>query len=175
MRLVWAFVLVAFPAFATTMLRADLDELVRRSDRVLRARVVKVESHWSGDRTHIVTDTELAVLEDLKGGGATRVTVRQPGGVVGDIGQQVSGLASFRQGEEVVVLLERRGPFFRVSGMAQGKYRVVRDAKGAHAVPESLGDTTLIDRQSGQQVSSARPALSLDALRAAVKRVGAER
>jgi hypothetical protein len=175
MRWLWAFLLFAVPAFATTLVRADLEELVRRSERVVRAKVVKVEPHWSGDRTHIVTDVTLEVAEDLKGQGAHQVIVRQPGGVVGDVGQQVSGLASWTRGEEVVVCLERHGPLFRVAGMAQGKYRVVRDASGARARPDPLGDTTVLDAHSGQEISAFRPELSLEELRARVKRAGATR
>ncbi|MCA3013590.1 MAG: hypothetical protein INH41_14500, partial [Myxococcaceae bacterium] len=34
------------------------------------------------------------------------VLVKQPGGVIGDVGQRVSGVATFAPGEEVVLFLE---------------------------------------------------------------------
>lgn len=167
--------LLSLAASATTMLRADLPELAQTSDAIVHGTVRRVESRWSGDGRRIVTDVEIQVTEALKGqagqAGST-VLVTQPGGRVGDIGQRVSGLASFSPGEEVVVFLERRGTrAFRLSGMAQGKYQVQRSegGKSALAVPEPTGDVLLLDPDTRQPTGSSRRSLSLPELKAAIR------
>jgi hypothetical protein len=164
--------LFSLAASATTMLRADLPELAQTSDAIIHGTVRRVESRWSGDGRRIVTDVEIQVTEALKGEAGGTVLVSQPGGRVGDIGQRVSGLASFTPGEEVVVFLERRGKqAFRVSGMVQGKYQVQRteDGKSAMAVPEPTGDVLLLDRDSRQPTASSQRSMSLPELKAAIR------
>ena len=164
--------LLSLAASATTMLRADLPELAQTSDTIVHGTVRRVESRWSGDGRRIVTDVEIQVTEALKGQAGSTVLVTQPGGRVGDIGQRVSGLASFTPGEEVVVFLERKGTqAFRLSGMAQGKYQVQRTegGKGAMAVPEPTGDVLLLDPDTRQPTDSSLRSLSLPELKAAIR------
>jgi hypothetical protein len=164
--------LLSLAASATTMLRADLPELAQTSDAIVHGTVRRVESRWSGDGRRIITDVEIQVTEALKGQAGGTVLVTQPGGRVGDIGQRVSGLATFTPGEEVVVFLERRGKqAFRVSGMVQGKYQVQRseDGKSVMAVPEPTGDVLLLDRDSRQPTASSQRSLSLPELKAAIR------
>jgi hypothetical protein len=163
--------LLCLPASATTMLRADLPQLAQSADAIVHGTVRRMESRWSGDGRRIVTDVEIEVSETLKGQTGKTVLVTQPGGRVGDIGQVVSGLASFTPGEEVVLFLERHGAqSFRVAGMAQGKYRVERSADGtrAQAVPEPTGDTLLLDPDTRQPTTSSRRSLSLAELKASI-------
>ncbi|RKH20000.1 hypothetical protein D7Y13_30410 [Corallococcus praedator] len=159
--LVLAALLGGLPAGATTMLRADLPQMAQASDAVVQGVVRRVQSRWSGDNRRIVTDVEIEVTESLKGTPAGTVLVTQPGGRVGDIGQVVSGLATFSEGEEVVVFLEKKGASaFQLAGMAQGKYQVQRSGSEprAMAVPASTGDAVLIDPQTRQEtVSNAKP------------------
>jgi len=170
--LLTAALLFGLPAAATTMLRIELSELAQTADTVVHGTVRRMESRWSGDRTRIVTDVEIQVSETLKGQAGSTVVVIQPGGRVGDIGQVVHGLASFTEGEEVVVFLERRGASaFRVTGMAQGKYQVRRsaDERSVLAVPENTGDTLLLDPATRQPTATAQRTLTLDELKAAIK------
>lgn len=167
-----AVLLFCLPVSATTMLRVDLPELAQSADAIVHGTVRRVESRWSGDGRRIVTDVEIQVTESLKGQAGGTVLVTQPGGRVGDIGQTVSGLASFATGEEVVVFLERHGPqAFRVSGMAQGKYKVQRAEGGtsAMAVPESVGDSLLLDPDTRQPTQSSQRSMSLTDLKASIR------
>ncbi len=167
-----AVLLLCLPAGATTMLRADLPELAHSADSIVQGTVRRVESRWSGDGRRIVTDVEIQVSDTLKGQASGTVVVTQPGGRVGDIGQVVSGLASFTKGEEVVLFLERRGSkAFRVAGMAQGKYKVQRSEDGtrALAVPEPTGDTLLLDPDTRQATTSSARTVSLAELKASIR------
>jgi len=156
-------------ALATTVLRADVPSLTLHSDDIVRGRVLTLQSHWTGDKLRIVTDVTVQVEETLKGRPAKTVTIRQPGGIVGDVGQKVSGLAAFKPGEEVVVFLERRGPVHVVTGLAQGKFHLDRLKDGSvRATPDGTADTLVLDPRSHAALSPARTPLSLERLKAEI-------
>jgi hypothetical protein len=156
-------------ASATTVLRADVPALTRHSDAIVRGRVVTLQSHWTGDKRRIVTDVTVQVEETLKGEPAQTVTIRQPGGIVGDVGQKVSGLAAFHPGEEVVVFLERRGPVHVVTGLAQGKFHLDRLKDGSvRATPDGTGDARVLDPRSHAALSLARTPIPLERLKAEI-------
>lgn len=170
-----AFLLFCLSASATSMLRVDLPELSRSADVIVHGTVRRLESRWSGDGRRIVTDVELQVTEALKGDASGTLVITQPGGRVGDIGQRVSGLATFTPSEEVVVFLERQGDRdFRVVGLAQGKYSVQRtpgrEGKGeAMAVPEATSETLLVDATTHAPTTSSRRTLPLAELKTAIR------
>lgn len=170
----WALALaVCSTAAATTVLYRDVPALARDSDAVVRGKVSQVHSRWSGDHRRIVTVVQVDVEETLKGAPGHQVTILQPGGVVGDIGQRVEGLASFGVGEEVVVFLEQRGPGYIVSGLAQGKYRVERsaDGRGAFAIPDPhTQQAQVVDPVTHEERTVAPKTWPLDELRAEVQR-----
>jgi len=162
-------------AGATSVLGVDLDQLTRQSEVVVRGVVKSMESRWSADGRRILTDVQIDVSETMKGPAARTVTVQQPGGVVGDIGQRVDGLATFQPGEEVVVFLEKWGAQrFQVTAAAQGKFRVERSTDGTRtfAVPDHSADAGLVD-SAGQAVPSRLQTLELSELRSRVKRASA--
>lgn len=164
--------LLALPAGASSALREDLQSLAQGADAVVHGRVLAVTSRWNGDHTRILTDVDVEVVEALKGEPGPRVRITQPGGEVGGLGQHVAGLAAFRTGEEVVVFLGRRGGTqgaYAVRGLAQGKFRVERGARGALAVPEAASDLELVDPATGQPTASGLRPQRLDALKAAVR------
>lgn len=166
--------LLGTAAFGTTLVYRDLPELARTSDAVVRGKVVETQSRWTADRSRIVTDVTIEVAETLKGAPGRTVTIVQPGGRVGDIGQKVAGLASFEKGEEVVVFLEKRGDErFVVNGLAQGKYRVERtsDGKAAFAVPDrNVEEAVVVDPVTRVPAEVHRPTVKLETLRADVQK-----
>jgi len=158
-------------AFATAMIRQDLDTLTVDADVIVRGKVARMQSRWTQDHLKIVTDVDIEVAESIKGGPPSTVRVLQPGGEVDGIGQKVLGLAEFQAGEEVVVFLQARpGATYQVAGAAQGKYRVERssDGKRAFAVPSKV-DAVLLDPVTQQPVTTESRVLDLDALRTQVR------
>jgi hypothetical protein len=154
--LVTAVALVAGAATATTMVALDLTALTSASDAVVRGRIVSVAAHWSGDHARIFTDADLEVADVWKGSSTLKtLTATQPGGEIGEVGQRIHGVATFTVGEDVVVFLERRGPRYTITGMAQGKFRI----EGSTAQTSDAADLSLLDPVTHQPVS--RPALSL--------------
>src|SRR4051812_27828389 len=93
------------PALATTLVKTDLPTLTKTSDVIVRGKVKKVAMRWSRDHSRILTEVEVEVSESLKGSPGATVRILQPGGVVGNIGQTISGLARFTEGEDLVLFL----------------------------------------------------------------------
>ncbi|MCP3105430.1 hypothetical protein LZ198_41875 [Myxococcus sp. K15C18031901] len=158
------------PAAATTQLRVELAQLSKDADAVVHGVVRRTQSRWSGDGLRIVTDVEIEVSESLKGQPGGTVVVTQAGGQVGDIGQVVHGLASFSQGEEVVVFLRKRGKAFGLAGQAQGKYQVQRAADGTAvlAVPEAT-EALILDPVTRKPTATREKTRTLAELKAAIR------
>jgi hypothetical protein len=162
-------VAAALPAFATTLIAMDVPALTKAADVVVRGTVVRVEPRWTMDGARIVTDAEILVAQTYKGNvTAKTVVAMQPGGVIGDVGQKVHGVATFALGDEVVVFLERRGDRFTVSGLAQGRLYV--DRSGAEALVRGGEEALfLIDAKSHQPVPAPFQPMSLARLEALLK------
>lgn len=157
-------------AQATTLLALDVAALTKGSSLVVRAKVKSVASRWTKDGGRIMTDAVLEVSETWKGTPTTQVTVMQPGGVVGDVGQLVHGTVTFTAGEEVVVFLEPRGERYLLTGMMQGRFKVETssDGKWTSARQEFDGQALFLDPVTRQPVSLGVVALPIDTLRAQV-------
>jgi hypothetical protein len=164
-------VALAFSAHATTMVALDLAGLAKGSDTIVQGKVSRAEAKMSKDGARISTHVYVDVSDSLKGSAAKTVEVVQPGGIVGDIGQRVSGTSDLKVGDEVVVFLEKRGPAFRLYGMAQGCYRVERSTDGAAAfvTPDSEGDAMLVDAVTHAAVTKPHTAMKLDDFKAQVR------
>jgi hypothetical protein len=157
-------------AQATTLLALDVAALTKGSSLVVRAKVKSVASRWTKDGGRIMTDAVLEVSETWKGTPTAQVTVMQPGGVVGDVGQLVHGTITFTPGEEVVVFLEPRGERYLLTGMMQGRFKVETssDGKWTSARQEFDGQALFLDPVTRQPVSLGVVALPIDTLRAQV-------
>lgn len=162
-------VLAALPAAASTAVELDLSALTAASTEVVRARVESSTTAWTGDHRRIVTYVTVAVLETWKGHASGEMVVVQPGGERDGIGQRVSGVTALREGDEVVLFLERSGPRHRVVGLSQGIYRVAADGpKGAlRAIPASLEGLDLLTPSGA--APTPRQATMLAELRASVR------
>ena len=168
-------VVLAAAAGATTVAALDVVGLTHGSDAIVRGTVTSVQARLTKDGARIMTDAEVQVAETWKGSpvAGRSLTVMQPGGEVGDFGQRVEGVATFREGEEVVVFLEARGDRFIVTGMAQGKYRVERSSDGKAVFARSDGDVEVLDPVTRLPVPRAAQVLTLDQLRAQVRAAAA--
>ena len=132
--------------YSTTVLKLDLESLVANSNDVVHARVESMHSFRKDGQ--IYTDTTLEIVECWKGDVTGEVTVRQPGGRVGEMTTRVHGLPEFRRGEETVVFLEsadETGSYI-VTGMRQGKFHVAVGPDGAtKVVVPRLGEMRLLE------------------------------
>jgi hypothetical protein len=170
-RLLCGSVLVgAMLASATTLIAMDVSALTRAADVVVRGTVVRVESRWTLDHRRIMTDSEILVSETLKGDGVGKtVVVMQPGGVVGEVGQQVHGVATFSLNDEVLVFLERRGDRYFVTGLSQGRFVIDRAAPGEATARNGEADLYLVDEKTHQPVELPVKPLPLSQLSALIR------
>lgn len=135
--------LVMLPsAFASTVLRLDMQSLVANSDQIVHGRVANLDSYIEQDG-RVYTNITIDVDEALKGQPGHQVTIRQIGGRTGDLATIVPGMPDFKPSEEVILFLERipSQPMHVVTGMAQGKFSVAigPDDKTRFVIPH-LGD-----------------------------------
>ena len=105
-----ALILVPEGVRAATVPWIDLEEMATRAEVIALGRVEKVESAWTPDGRMIVTTTTFEIEKGLKGGPWRRVSIRTPGGRIGDQIMVASGAPTFSEGERLVVFLERPGP-----------------------------------------------------------------
>lgn len=122
-------------ARASSVAELDLETLSARADRVVVGHVEKMESYFLAGSARIVTDVTLVAERPVLGDpSASRFVVRHLGGEVGKVGQLVSGEASYRVGQRLVLFAaKRQGAFFAV-GMAQGVLPIRDDHSGVAKV-----------------------------------------
>lgn len=141
------------PARATTVKHLDLAAAGKGAKVVARGTVRAQSARRVNGRVY--TDVELVVAECLRGACGATLTIRQLGGEVDGEGTSVLGNAELPVGGEVVVLLRpRRDGTFSPVGMAQGVFRVERDARGREqALVRDLSGLELVD-----EAGAAKPA-----------------
>jgi hypothetical protein len=143
-------------ALATTVQKLSLQELTKKSNSIVMARVDDAYSSWDAAHKEIYTFFTLRVLQPVKGlKGETTITLRQIGGTVDNIASIVPGMPSFKKGEEVVVFLTEkdRAGYPWVMGLQQGKYSIVTGKDGVKQVRNDLAGTELLSA-NGQKVTS---------------------
>ena len=138
--------MLAAPAFATTAVRLDLDQLVQRADLIVQGHVQSVYSQWDEERRLVFTYISIRVDESLKGERRQSILIRQVGGTAGTIQMSVAGVPQFKSGEMAIVFLKRQDDStFQVVGMNQGLYEIIED----FAVSNLIG-VDLFDSKTGQ-------------------------
>jgi hypothetical protein len=160
-------------AEATTVLAESIDEMAVRAPIVVRAQVHQSQAGWSESPRRIWTWTELAITEVIKGKVPTVVLVKQPGGVVGPVGQAVPGVASFAAGEDCVLFLEPspdEPKVYLVRGLAAGKISFV-ERQGQQVAQRSLDGLNLVHPGAPDLVRVLRPETSLGAAQAVLERL----
>lgn len=124
---------------ATTLQKFSLEQLAREADLIVRGHVQEIRSQEVPDRQSIATVVNLSVAEQWKGPRASTITVKEPGGSVGEITQRVMGAPQFSIGEEVILFLKKQadGHYATVAGK-QGKFIIKIDSQTAKKTVEDL-------------------------------------
>lgn len=158
-----ALVVLPLTAHATTLIKLDLKALTAKSEQIVLGRVLTLTPKLEGGR--VFTYVSIKVSERLKGQGEDTVTLRLVGGRTEELATLVAGQANFRPGEDVLVFLERPGMsrHLLVTGMSQGKFRIVTGPDGAtrQLVPQGVTTSLLAPttrRVDGKERQSLLPA-----------------
>jgi hypothetical protein len=118
-------------AEATTVLKLNEAQLVKKSDLIVRGTVESMKSVWVLNKSTIVTLVKIRVAEEvLKRKVGTHITVRIFGGQIGKYKVNLPGNVSFMKGNEVVLVVESskylpKGQYLMV-GLTQGKWVIAR-------------------------------------------------
>ena len=150
------------------MLRGlSLPELLKLSELCVLATPLDCSSHWEllGGRQRIVTDTRVRV-EDVVAKDAPRdgeLWVRTLGGSIGERAALVYGEAALFLNQTSMLFMLRDAGVLRVTGMAQGHYPLLADAKQVLRLAQSPQAPELVGASDpamhilpGQDLSSAR-------------------
>lgn len=132
-------------ASATVVMGHTVEEMSRLAPVIVEGEIVRVQSRWDEAKQRISTYALLRVETQIKGAAKHEVLIKQPGGIVDGIGQKVAGVATFREGEQVLLFLEPavdEKETFLVWAMAAGKYTLSRGTSGAIEAARDISELT---------------------------------
>lgn len=153
-------------AQAAVSIQLSMDELVAAASYVVVATATERRSQWEeiGGARRIVTYTRLSIDRVVAGQPDGEVWVRTLGGVVGDVGQYVSGDAQLALGTQAMLFLTKARTAVVVAGMAQGHYPVVNevrdDQRNAVGAPRMLQRRLAASPDSGKVLPRPGPTIS---------------
>jgi hypothetical protein len=137
------FVTVSVPMRATTLVHMSLEQLSQAASDVVRGQVIDQTSSWDASHKLIRTVTRVAVERRMKGQAPDLIEVEQPGGKIGNLRVYVPGTVHLLPGAKYLLFVEPAQAIpsqYLVVGMAQGAYRIYRDAvTGQERVIRPLG------------------------------------
>lgn len=127
---------LALPAFATTVRRMGLPELVPASESIVLGRVEATRSYWQGKQ--IYTEVTLSVRRSLKGPRTGTLTFVQLGGSVEKpvpLEMVLPGAPIHRVGDEAYFFLQPGRPGERIIvGLFRGHVPLHRDEQGEYVI-----------------------------------------
>ncbi len=151
----WALVLagvLALPAGALTLIRADLENLVAGNSVIVVASVEGASSYWNRDGSLILTDFRLRTQEVLKGKVAGDLSLTLMGGTAGKYTTLIPGGADLIPGRTYLLFLrdEALPGTERVTTVAehsQGVFNIVEQNGVQWAVSQAAGEALIPDEE----------------------------
>ena len=129
-----------YPAYLAQQMSSEIQDLVIGSDVILIGHVTQQTASWNENQTRIYTKAIIQVDEYIKGNntGGT-VTVKYPGGEVGEIGEMYSHMPRFEDKEEVLIFLKKddKDVEYKVYSGENGKISIVNDPKTGEKITTS--------------------------------------
>lgn len=137
-------VVFGFLSMALTVEYISLERMTLESHVIVYGKVKNSYSVWEGK--NIYTYSAVDIIQDVKGNLANRqrITIKQLGGTVGDIGQEVSGTPRLKKDSEVILFLSDWKNNLWIHSIAMGYYEVIADDGNKLAV-NNFNKVYLID------------------------------
>ncbi len=158
-------------AGATTLQKLSLDDMIRQSTGIVRAKVAGSRSALRGQ--NIYTYYRLDVLETAKQDAAVpgrQIEIAVPGGAVNGMRQVAIGSPELSAGAEYVMFLwTGKSGLTQIIGLSQGLFQVAEDAAGNVNLTRPAAPDLMID-QDGRPVSGEQMGLRWSDLRARIQR-----
>ncbi len=136
---------------AGTAVRLELEELARRAALIVEGRVIATRA-FRDTRGEVRTEVTLSVDETFAGEPFGTRRFELPGGVLADgSGTLIAGMPSVSLGEDALYFLtgESASGLRMPVGLAQGKFRLVRDEQGRLGLLRDAAELTLLDPRTG--------------------------
>jgi len=116
------------PCYATTLAAWTLEDFVANSNAVVAGTVTGVEVRYNEDKTQIHSYVTIAIDQVIAGEALPNpLVLDQLGGRVGRRVELIEGAPVYRQGESVLVFVEKVDDVYRTLGFYQGKYNLETD------------------------------------------------
>jgi hypothetical protein len=129
-------------AVATTVKPMSVEEMTQAANAVVEANALDSWTQWNPSHSIIVTYTRFQVTKALKGGPLPPLlVVKQPGGIVGEVGQRMPGVRQFQAGEDAVLFLRPSATgdgSLVIVGLMQGNFRMYRASSGEVVVSNGV-------------------------------------
>lgn len=169
----------SYPSYASSIDELDLPTLTKKSSKVVTGEVVDQVSRWDANHRYILTYSKIRVEEVVRGEAKSfeTVTVVQPGGSIDDTTQVAHGMQLLRVNDRLLLFLDNanKGPLHKITGSAQGVYRLNRDPHSGvmMATPPSAPGLTIHTKGVAGKTSGAesRQALPIDELKDQIRKV----
>lgn len=137
-------------ATSLTVEKISLQKLTDDAVLIVHGRVLSSFSQW--EEGNIYTYTAVKVSQVLKGEESATITVKQMGGRVGDIAEEIPGAPTLVRGEEVVLFLVHWRENYWVHSIVLGKFSVIEE-QGMKRAVNDLNNVGLIDPATGREVT----------------------
>lgn len=137
--------LFAGPVFATTAVSLSVQDLVRRSDMVIKGQITDSNAFYNHKFGMIYTRLTIHIEKDFMGKKGTKtIVVTMPGGTVNGRVQVVFGVPVLKIGEHAIMFLRRMGKRITITGLGQGTF-IINPA--LNRVSRRLNRVTLIGEE----------------------------
>jgi hypothetical protein len=146
---------------AGTAVRLELEQLARHAELIVEGRVIATRA-FRDTRGEVRTEVTLSVDETFAGEPFATRRFELPGGVLADgSGTLIAGMPSVALGEDALLFLtEESASGLRMPvGLAQGKFRLVRDDQGRLGLLRDAAELTLLDPRTGAGAPAPIPAV----------------
>lgn len=150
-----ALALGAAVASASTVVKKSLAALCAEAQQIFVGTVTERHSRWTDpQQSGIETLVTFSDVTPLAGSVGAEVTLRFPGGTVGEVREAVAGLPQPQPGDRAVVFVGERATLSPLVGFSQGYFRVVNGPDGPRVL-DSEGRPVV--RAEGGAVEAAPP------------------
>ncbi|MEJ2418222.1 MAG: hypothetical protein P8Y45_15105 [Exilibacterium sp.] len=158
--LILAFGILLTCTASARMKPLTVTELVKQSTHVVEAELLKIDSHWSADKTYIYTAATFKINSVLRGKIASEnIVVYLPGGEIGNTRQLVIGAPDFSPGEKSLLILRAIDQGLVKGNVAANSFNIISLSQGKFSL---VKDTTT---NTTRAVSAARAYFAADALK----------
>lgn len=169
------FIISLLSFLGLTVRYASLDEITSKSDLIVHGKVTSINSVWESQ--NIYTYSKIELYDVIKGSKKnSSITIKQLGGKVGEITQEISGTPKLFQDSEVFLFLVDWKQAYWIHSIVLGYYEVVEMNGNKYAV-NNFNDVELIDAKTGKNIdnkSHIKATYELSSLKSQIKNIMSE-